>query len=351
MPEKWFEIPWRDRNLNKYILYPFMFEKESGADRVTSSIHVEKEGDYFKTMTFSLSYSLLIENGYKIESLYKDSCCPLYQGFFIDYLFKNGIESTHRVIFNDWDSVFINKKGLVNYPRDTSIIQEHNRFVEKIILKELYYLEYSQNYVSMAELLQHTNYNYDIRRKVFDRLVEKGWIKNPKGNLMMSTEARGFVENNLLGSLNSEKQDENVAESIENDQFDVFLSFADEQRDYVEEVARLLKGKDVKYFYDKDNEVEMWGKNLNEYFDTLIRKKSRFLVMFISKEYKDKMWTTAERRSAISRAMYEKREYILPCRFDDTDIEGLDPGAKWEDLREKKPGELAELIIKKVNSL
>jgi hypothetical protein len=48
--------------------------------------------------------------------------------------------------------------------------------------------------------------------------------------------------------------------------------------------------------------------------------------MFISAEYASRIWTSHERRSAQARALEEKgREYILPIRFDDTDLEGLSP--------------------------
>ena len=42
MAEDWFEIPWRDNELNKYLLRPSLFQKEGGADRVTSWIEVKK---------------------------------------------------------------------------------------------------------------------------------------------------------------------------------------------------------------------------------------------------------------------------------------------------------------------
>ena len=41
--------------------------------------------------------------------------------------------------------------------------------------------------------------------------------------------------------------------------YDIVLSFAGEQRAYVEEVAQLLKNKGVNVFYDKFNEIELWG--------------------------------------------------------------------------------------------
>jgi hypothetical protein len=45
--------------------------------------------------------------------------------------------------------------------------------------------------------------------------------------------------------------------------------------------------------------------------------------MFISKEYVAKKWTRHERRSALSRAIAEEGEYVLPVRFDDSAVPGL----------------------------
>jgi hypothetical protein len=42
--------------------------------------------------------------------------------------------------------------------------------------------------------------------------------------------------------------------------WDVALSFADAQRDYVDQVAQALKVQGVRCFYDADEEIDMWGK-------------------------------------------------------------------------------------------
>ena len=45
------------------------------------------------------------------------------------------------------------------------------------------------------------------------------------------------------------------------------FSFAGEDREYVEEVASILKDQGVKIFYDKFEEVELWGKDLGIHFE------------------------------------------------------------------------------------
>ena len=54
------------------------------------------------------------------------------------------------------------------------------------------------------------------------------------------------------------------------------------------------------------------------------------------------------RRSAFARALEQKDEYVLPARFDDTEISGLLPTIGCVDLRKKTAEELGELILKKL---
>lgn len=133
--------------------------------------------------------------------------------------------------------------------------------------------------------------------------------------------------------------------------YEVVLSFAGEDRKYVEEVAQHLKDNDVSVFYDKYEESTLWGKELTEHLDKVYRGSARYCVIFISKYYKDKLWPTHERRSAFVRALEEKEEYILPARFDKTEIPGLRPTIGYTDLNVKTPKELAVLILQKLGRL
>ncbi len=70
--------------------------------------------------------------------------------------------------------------------------------------------------------------------------------------------------------------------------------------------------------------------------------------MFISKEYVDKAWTTHERKHAQERALFAQEEYILPARFDDTDVPGMTKTVAFQDLRQTTPRELVQLILAKL---
>ncbi len=133
--------------------------------------------------------------------------------------------------------------------------------------------------------------------------------------------------------------------------YEVVLSYAGEDREYVEEVANYLKKCRIKIFYDRYEEVALWGKDLSEHLDKVYRGGAKYCVMFISKSYADKVWTNHEKRSALARAILEKKEYILPARFDGTDITGLPPTTVYVDLSKKTPEELGKMILQKLGRL
>ena len=130
--------------------------------------------------------------------------------------------------------------------------------------------------------------------------------------------------------------------------YDVCLSFASEQRNYVMGVKERLVNAGLRVFFDQDEQTSLWGNYLNEKLDKVYRKDSRFCVMFISAAYAKKMWTNLERRSVQARVLGDRSDYLLPARFDDTEIEGLHPTVAYIDLRTRTPEEFALLVIDKV---
>ena len=134
----------------------------------------------------------------------------------------------------------------------------------------------------------------------------------------------------------------------ENAQYEVALSFAGEQREYAEEVARLLQNRGVSVFYDGFAAVRLWGKNLAEEFQDVFENRADYVVMFISEAYVEKAWPSHERQSSLSRAVQNKGEYILPVRFDDTFVPGLPTAIKYEQACDHPPAELAAIIAEKL---
>jgi hypothetical protein len=134
-------------------------------------------------------------------------------------------------------------------------------------------------------------------------------------------------------------------------EYDVALSFAGEQRDYVRAVASELTKHAIRVFFDEDNEIALWGKNLAEELQRIYMTASNVVVMFVSEDYARKSWPTHERQSAIARAISERREYILPVRFDSATLPGLDPSLSYLPLENRPPATLAENIMAKLVQL
>jgi hypothetical protein len=68
----------------------------------------------------------------------------------------------------------------------------------------------------------------------------------------------------------------------------------------------------------------------------------------VSEHYADKVWTNHERKSAQARALHENQEYILPVRFDNTEIPGLRSTVAYIDARSSTKDELVNLILEKL---
>lgn len=131
-------------------------------------------------------------------------------------------------------------------------------------------------------------------------------------------------------------------------QYEIALSFAGEDRTYVEMVARLLRTHHVALFYDEYEQTDLWGKNLYEHLTEVYSRANRFVVMFVSVHYADKVWPRQERRAAQARALEKKDEYILPVRFDDTDIPGLLSTVSYLDARRLSPEQIGHRILEKL---
>lgn len=131
--------------------------------------------------------------------------------------------------------------------------------------------------------------------------------------------------------------------------YHIALSFAGEDRDYVDRVATHLRESGVEVFYDKFEETKLWGKDLYSYLTDIYQNRALYTVMFVSEAYKEKLWTNHERKSAQARAFTESQEYILPAMFDENvEIPGLLKTTGYISLRGLSPEEFGDKIIDKL---
>ncbi|WP_050569144.1 toll/interleukin-1 receptor domain-containing protein [Vibrio campbellii] len=135
---------------------------------------------------------------------------------------------------------------------------------------------------------------------------------------------------------------------VEKCDYMISLSFAGEDREYVESVAQGLKRNGITVFYDKYEQASLWGKDLYQHLTEVYQNRSRYVVMFISEHYAKKLWTSHEKRMAQARAFRESGEYILPVKFDDTVIPDIPDTTGYLDAREHKPEDIVRFIKQKL---
>lgn len=130
--------------------------------------------------------------------------------------------------------------------------------------------------------------------------------------------------------------------------YEIVITYASENSEYVEAVAKELEFKGVRIFYAPFEKADLWGKSLEEQLDVIYRNLGRYCLMFISEHYAKKVWPNFERTVAMERAVQENDQYILPCRFDDTPLPGMAEDVVYQDLEGMPSGDLVELVMEKL---
>jgi TIR domain-containing protein len=131
-------------------------------------------------------------------------------------------------------------------------------------------------------------------------------------------------------------------------EFDVALSFAGEDRQVAENLADGLRAAGVRVFYDRYEQVQLWGKDLYQHLQQVYRDRAKYCIIFVSQHYAGKLWPRHELKQAQVRAFQESREYILPLRLDDSELPGLNATVGYIDLRQHPLMSVQELILRKV---
>lgn len=158
----------------------------------------------------------------------------------------------------------------------------------------------------------------------------------------------------LLNYKPTEQSPKDVVDLVEftNRRFKVALSFPGEKREFVSKVAkglskRLGKGS---VFYDKYYEHELARPNLDIILQNVYHNNSDLVVVFLSKEYKEKQWCGLEWRAVRDLIKKRRDEEIMLMRFDDAEITGLFSIDGYIDLRDRSPREVANLICRRLES-
>ncbi len=132
--------------------------------------------------------------------------------------------------------------------------------------------------------------------------------------------------------------------------YDLAVSYAGADRKVAEKIATALKRKGYRVYYDRFEPAKLLGEDLTTALGEIYEKQSRYCLVLISKSYVAKPWTNHERQFALSRALQQRRAYILPLKLDGTDLPGLSPSVGYLDIRNSSVPEVCRLLAQKLGA-
>ena len=130
-------------------------------------------------------------------------------------------------------------------------------------------------------------------------------------------------------------------------EYDVSISFAGEQREYAENIAKRLSECGLRVFLDSWNIARMWGKDLTDYLGGVFSEKSLFVIAIFSKEYVEKAWPKFEFEAMQERRLMES-EYILPITYDGVFPKNWPSTRGYIDARRETIDRVVTLVREKV---
>ncbi|MFJ8917623.1 TIR domain-containing protein [Amycolatopsis sp. NPDC102389] len=131
--------------------------------------------------------------------------------------------------------------------------------------------------------------------------------------------------------------------------YDIAVSFAGEQRDYVAEFVEACKSRGVSVFYDRDLTNDWWGKNFIREQRKVYGKSTRYFVPFISTEYLAKPIPQDEFSAAMMTAVSQGDGYVLPvlCGSVEVPADLLHPHIHYLKADDHTPEQLAAAVVQR----
>lgn len=133
--------------------------------------------------------------------------------------------------------------------------------------------------------------------------------------------------------------------------FRVALSFAGENRNFIEAVADKLSAAlgRPSVFYDRYYESELARPNLDTYLIRIYHEESELIAIFFCADYAQKEWCGLEWR-AIRDVLKQKRDSeIMPFKFDHSEVDGLLSIDGYIEINGKGPADVARLILERLD--
>lgn len=132
--------------------------------------------------------------------------------------------------------------------------------------------------------------------------------------------------------------------------FRIALSFAGEQRAFVDKVAHVLAAKfsNERILYDKFHEAEFARRNLGVYLPSLYRDESDLIVPILCPAYDAKRWTGLEWNHIMELMTRADENRVLLCRFGHVEVSGLSAVDGFVELDGMTAETAVELILQRL---
>lgn len=126
--------------------------------------------------------------------------------------------------------------------------------------------------------------------------------------------------------------------------FDIAVSYASEQRDYVKRFVEFMRKKRLKVYFDVNEQTRMLGTLLHEELPHIYSQESLIRVIFLSEEYTNKPFTKLESEIILAENVFDKNKMYV-FKFSDVSLPGLNRNMVYASIKDyPEPESFAALV-------
>ena len=135
---------------------------------------------------------------------------------------------------------------------------------------------------------------------------------------------------------------------MEEKRYDIAVSYASEQRSYVERFVKKLRNLKLSVYYDRDAQAAMVGKILDQELHKIYISESNHCVLFLSNDYINKPVTKYESQIILSETLYQNG-FMYIFKFHDVTLPGLNRNFIYSSVRDfPEPEQYADFMYEVV---
>lgn len=131
--------------------------------------------------------------------------------------------------------------------------------------------------------------------------------------------------------------------------YDIGISYASEQRDYVKQLTKSLDKMKLTYFVDFNEPERLWGEFIREELRKIYVEESRIILVILSSAYTEKAYTKFESRIACEREL--SGDSFLIIKTEDVTLPWLHDTYGYLNSSDYSTDEIAKFLKKKYRTL